>query len=182
MNFGPINQRGGEKRLNVIFSRAKHHMAVVSSIRHGDITNDHNDGANCLKNFLQYAEATSRGELAAGVSRSREREPGSAQISRACRSRRRRCGRTGRGPQRAGHVVDCNVGQSRFRCDLAVASKSLSEYQLGILVDTSATYQNRELARSIPAPAFNSARIWLEMRDGADKGLVSKPRWRSGRA
>ncbi|EEF59341.1 AAA domain-containing protein [Pedosphaera parvula] len=34
MNFGPINQRGGEKRLNVIFSRAKHHMAVISSIRH----------------------------------------------------------------------------------------------------------------------------------------------------
>ena len=34
MNFGPINQRGGEKRLNVIFSRAEHHMAIVSSIRH----------------------------------------------------------------------------------------------------------------------------------------------------
>ena len=34
MNFGPINQRGGEKRLNVIFTRARHHMAVVSSIRH----------------------------------------------------------------------------------------------------------------------------------------------------
>lgn len=26
MNFGPINQRGGDKRLNVIFSRARHHM------------------------------------------------------------------------------------------------------------------------------------------------------------
>ena len=34
MNFGPINQRGGEKRLNVAFSRAKHHMCLVSSIRH----------------------------------------------------------------------------------------------------------------------------------------------------
>src|SRR4030095_5443832 len=52
MNFGPINQRGGEKRLNVIFSRAKHHMAIVSSIRHRDITNDYNDGANSFKNFL----------------------------------------------------------------------------------------------------------------------------------
>ena len=62
MNFGPINQRGGEKRLNVIFSRAKHHMAVVSSIRHHAITNDFNDGANSLKNFLQYAEAVSKGE------------------------------------------------------------------------------------------------------------------------
>ena len=34
MNFGPINQSGGERRLNVAFSRAKHHMAVVSSIQH----------------------------------------------------------------------------------------------------------------------------------------------------
>jgi superfamily I DNA and/or RNA helicase len=62
MNFGPINQRGGEKRLNVIFSRARHHMAIVSSIRHHDITNDYNDGANSLKNFLQYAEAISKGD------------------------------------------------------------------------------------------------------------------------
>ena len=64
MNFGPINQRGGEKRLNVIFSRAKHHMAIVSSIRHPDITNDYNDGANSLKNFLHYAEAVSKGDEA----------------------------------------------------------------------------------------------------------------------
>ena len=39
-------------------------MVVVSSIRHDDITNDHNDGANSLKNFLQYAEATSKGDIA----------------------------------------------------------------------------------------------------------------------
>ena len=55
-----VNQRGGEKRLNVIFSRAKHHMAVVSSLRHPDITNDYNDGANALKDFLRYAESVSR--------------------------------------------------------------------------------------------------------------------------
>ena len=64
MNFGPINQSGGEKRLNVAFSRAKHHMAVVSSIRHTAITNDYNDGANCLKSYLQYAAACSIGDLA----------------------------------------------------------------------------------------------------------------------
>ncbi|HEV3324908.1 MAG TPA: AAA domain-containing protein, partial [Puia sp.] len=29
MNFGPVNKRGGEKRLNVLFSRARMHMAVV---------------------------------------------------------------------------------------------------------------------------------------------------------
>jgi len=37
MNFGPINRKGGEKRLNVIFSRAKKHMAIISSIKYADI-------------------------------------------------------------------------------------------------------------------------------------------------
>ena len=61
MNFGPINKTGGERRLNVAFSRAKHHMAVISSIQSTDITNEYNDGANCLKNYLRYAEAVSIG-------------------------------------------------------------------------------------------------------------------------
>ena len=65
MNFGPINQTGGERRLNVAFSRAKQHLAMVSSIRHPAITNDYNDGARCLKNYLRYAEAMSLGDTAA---------------------------------------------------------------------------------------------------------------------
>ena len=61
MHFGPINIAGGEKRLNVAFSRAKQHMVVVSSI-HGElITNDYNSGARCLKNYLRYAAAVSTG-------------------------------------------------------------------------------------------------------------------------
>src|SRR5690606_33527837 len=65
MNFGPINQSGGEKRLNVAFSRARQHMALVSTIRSAAITNDYNDGANCLKNYLHYAECSSAGDAAA---------------------------------------------------------------------------------------------------------------------
>ena len=65
MNFGPINQSGGKRRLNVAFSRAKKHMVLVSSIRSHAITNDYNDGARCLKNYLRYAEAASSGDTAA---------------------------------------------------------------------------------------------------------------------
>ena len=61
MNFGPINQRGGEKRLNVIFSRARRHMAIVSTIAPEAITNIHNDGARALRSFLAFAEAQSAG-------------------------------------------------------------------------------------------------------------------------
>jgi hypothetical protein len=145
MNFGPINQRGGEKRLNVVFSRAKHHLAVISSIRHHDITNDHNDGANTLKRFLRYAEATSKGDVRearwvlqnlnplakktlAPVS---QRDAVVDGLAAALRSR--------------GYTVDLDVGQSQFRCDLAVASGSASQYQLGILVDTGAHYRNPNL-------------------------------------
>ena len=61
MNFGPINTAGGEKRLNVIFSRARQHMVVVSSIEPDAITNTYNDGANTLRRFLSYATAISQG-------------------------------------------------------------------------------------------------------------------------
>ncbi len=62
MNFGPINQRGGEKRLNVIFSRARKRMAIVSSIESEAITNTHNDGAAALRAFLQFAQASATGD------------------------------------------------------------------------------------------------------------------------
>ncbi|MGT2490937.1 WGR domain-containing protein [Cupriavidus basilensis] len=63
MNFGPINQRGGEKRLNAIFGRARHRMAVVSTIQAEAITNVHNDGAAALRAFLQFAQASARGQF-----------------------------------------------------------------------------------------------------------------------
>lgn len=43
-------------------SRARQHMAIVSSIRHTDITNDYNDGACALNDFPHYAESLSRGD------------------------------------------------------------------------------------------------------------------------
>jgi len=145
MNFGPINQSGGEKRLNVIFSRAKHHMAIVSSIRHSDITNDYNDGANSLKNFLHYAEAVSKGDEAQArrilenlnpLSR-KELAPAignDAVVEKLAAALRER-----------GYIADTNVGQSKFRCDIAVRVASEPLYQLGILVDTDGHYANQNL-------------------------------------
>jgi predicted DNA-binding WGR domain protein len=161
MNFGPINQRGGEKRLNVIFSRAKHHMAIVSSIRHHDITNDYNDGANSLKNFLHYAEAVSKGDEAASRRVLENLNPlsrralaplskGDAVVEQLAAALRER-----------GYAVDLNVGQSKFRCDLAVRSKGDSLYQLGILVDTDGHYANPNLLdRYLMQPSILRAFGW----------------------
>jgi AAA domain/REase_MTES_1575/Protein of unknown function (DUF4011) len=161
MNFGPINQRGGEKRLNVIFSRAKHHMVVVSSIRHDDITNDHNDGANTLKNFLRYAEATSRGELAPARRVLESVNPVARKALAPVHQGDAVVAAIAKALQARGYAVDLQVGQSRFRCDLAVASKSLSYYQLGILVDTSDHYQNANLLdRYLMQPSILRAFGW----------------------
>ena len=152
MNFGPINKSGGEKRLNVAFSRAKHHMAVVSTIKHTQITNDYNDGANCLKQYLRYAEAVSVGDpdtatgILHGISRWRTDEDQlvaksvlSEQIAAALRKH--------------DYVVDEQVGQSHLRCDLAVRREGDATYRLGILVDTNEHYQQDDvLERDVMRP------------------------------
>jgi predicted DNA-binding WGR domain protein len=144
MNFGPINQRGGEKRLNVIFSRARQHMAVVSSIRHDAITNDYNEGAGALKQFLRYAEHMSGGRREAAqqvleglnpITRKALSGDGTAdevaeQLAQALRRR--------------GHMVDAQIGQSRFRCDLGIRDPQHGRYAVGVLIDSAAHYANRD--------------------------------------
>lgn len=154
MNFGPINKSGGEKRLNVAFSRAKRHMAVVSSIRYSEITNEFNAGPNCLRNYLLYAEALSKGDTGAAervltaVIRWKEQsshaipdEDDAVVDQLAARLRQR------------GYIVDQNVGQSHFRIDLAARLPHDSAYKLGILVDTPIQYEQAEpLERDVMRP------------------------------
>lgn len=136
MNFGPINTAGGEKRLNVIFSRARKHMVVVSSIQPDAITNTYNDGANTLRRFLGYAEAVSCGDTEAvraalapyrpmrKPSASAPREAVVEQLAEALRHR--------------GVEVQRDVGESAFRCDLALRRPGSPGYAVAVLVDTPA--------------------------------------------
>src|SRR5258706_5257584 len=161
MNFGPINQRGGEKRLNVIFSRAKHHMALVSSIRHHNITNEYNDGANSLKHFLYYAEAVSKGDTQTARRVLENLNP----LSRKALAPLSRSDAVVEGMAKAlrsrGYLVDLHVGQSKFRCDLAVRKSSDSLHQLGILVDTDGHYANPNLLdRYLMQPSILRAFGW----------------------
>jgi predicted DNA-binding WGR domain protein len=159
MNFGPINQRGGEKRLNVIFSRARRHMAVVSSIRHHDITNQYNDGANCLRNFLEYAAAASAGDFASArrvlhalaPSQARREAAEHDVVVRELAARLRT----------RGYETDLDVGQSQFRCDIALRQPGDRAYRLGILVDTETTYRTTDpLERYHARPGVLRAFDW----------------------
>jgi predicted DNA-binding WGR domain protein len=161
MNFGPINQRGGEKRLNVIFSRARHHMAVISSIRHHDITNDYNDGANALRNFLRYAESLSRGDLVTARSVLENLNPLNRRALAPPTSRDAVIEQIATALRAKGHLVDLNAGQSRFRCDLAIRAADQRAYTLGLLIDTDAHYENTDLVdRYLTRPAILEAFGW----------------------
>lgn len=54
--FGPVNTVGGERRLNVLLTRAKKKMVVFSSMGSADITEGGGKGKQALKDFLYYCE------------------------------------------------------------------------------------------------------------------------------
>jgi very-short-patch-repair endonuclease len=57
--FGPVNNEGGERRLNVAITRARSRMTVVSSFSAADMdpTRLRADGAKMLHAYLAYAES-----------------------------------------------------------------------------------------------------------------------------
>jgi len=142
MNFGPINRRGGEKRLNVIFSRAKQNMVVVSSILPNEIKNDYNVGANYFKKFLAYSKHISDGKLSDanlildGLYKYNDenikvQNPIVQQLKKALEENE--------------HKVDLNIGQSHFKCDLAIRNDYKNKYVLGILIDKNSHYANENV-------------------------------------
>lgn len=58
MNFGPLNQSGGSRRLNVAVTRAKEDIQVVTSLQPGDIDLGRTDagGVEDFKHYLEYAK------------------------------------------------------------------------------------------------------------------------------
>jgi len=55
--FGPLNQQGGERRLNVAITRAKNRLTLVSSFDASDMDPDRSsaEGVKLLRLYLQYA-------------------------------------------------------------------------------------------------------------------------------
>lgn len=146
MNFGPINKKGGEKRLNVIFSRAKKHMAIVSSIRHDHITNEYNEGANYFRRFLHFAELTSTGQTKTARTildgLVHHPSPGKSTgipLTAVLQQIREQL-------EKQGLVVETHIGQSRFKCSLGIKLKpGDSVYQLGVLLDDETHYENPDV-------------------------------------
>ena len=64
MNFGSLNQQGGENRLNVGITRAREKIYVVSSILPNQlkVEDSQNQGPKLLKKYLEFALAVSDGK------------------------------------------------------------------------------------------------------------------------
>jgi DNA polymerase III delta prime subunit len=145
MNFGPVNKKGGEKRLNVLFSRARKHMAVISSIRYDRITNEYNEGASYFRRFLQYAELVSSGQMRAARSILDGLVPHKAQgenvLPPTVIREQLKEQLVGLGFEVAGPI-----GQSDFKCSLAVKKRPEDEgYALAVLIDDESHYLNDNL-------------------------------------
>ena len=60
MRFGPINLKNGEKRLNVLFSRARKSIHFVTSVERSDFSSSKNEGVQRLKDWFMYIEEQSK--------------------------------------------------------------------------------------------------------------------------
>jgi len=133
MAFGPVSSEGGERRLNVLFTRARYRTEVFVSFDSADISLDRTKsaGARILKRFLAYAETGVIDQLTSlGSDPDSDFEIAVAQAVRGL-----------------GFTVDYQVGSAGYRIDLAVRHPDDGgRYMLAIECD-GATYHSALWAR-----------------------------------
>lgn len=152
MNFGPLNNQGGERRLNVAVSRSRYEMMIFSTLRAEqiDLKRTQAKGVEGLKKFLQFAE---RGTSVLPSVESAESGNSLVHLIASELSKR-------------GCQVDTQVGRSHFKVDLAILDpKHPNRYLLGILCDGKNHYQTKTARdREIVQPNVLRSLHWNIMR------------------
>ena len=137
MNFGPLNQDGGERRLNVAVTRARKRLRVYSSIRADqiDLRRTRSTGVRHFRTFLDYADRGPKA-IAEAVSLEGSRDFDSGFEKAVCDALVSR-----------GWEVDAQVGCAGYRIDLAIRDPNVpGRYLLGVECD-GATYHSAQTAR-----------------------------------
>ncbi len=133
MAFGPISSEGGERRLNVLFTRARVRCEIFASFGSGDINLERATGAGprLLKRFFQFAET---GVLEEAKPTGADFDsPFEANVAAAIQS--------------LGYEVEAQIGSAGFRIDLAVRDPANpGRFMLAIECD-GATYHSALWAR-----------------------------------
>jgi very-short-patch-repair endonuclease len=154
MSFGPLNNEGGEKRLNVLITRARQRCEVFTNLTSDDIDLDRTRsyGVRVLKSFLQFAQ---HGYI--DLPKESGREPGSPFEEAVARRL-----------IALGYTVHRQVGSKGFYLDLAIVDPAHpGRYVLGIECDGSA-YHSARSARDrdrlrqqvLEGIGWNLHRIW----------------------
>ncbi|MCL6454027.1 MAG: DUF3320 domain-containing protein [Alicyclobacillus sp.] len=133
MGFGPLGKAGGERRLNVLITRARVRCEVFTNLRSDDIDlhRARGEGIRVFKAFLRYCET---GVLDVPYQSEREMDSPFEEAVRAQLVR-------------LGYQVDTQVGSAGFFIDLAVVDpEAPGRYLLGIECD-GATYHRSRSAR-----------------------------------
>jgi very-short-patch-repair endonuclease len=132
--FGPLNQEGGERRLNVAVTRAKSRMTVVSSFTSEDMDPDRCNarGAELLRLYLQYGE--SRGDkLDRHALESPKLNPFEIDVRDAL--------------TRAGIPLVCQLGCSGYRIDFAAKHPTQPGRMVLAIETDGASYHSGTTAR-----------------------------------
>lgn len=153
MNFGPLNNAGGERRLNVAVSRARYEMIVYSSLKSSqiDLKRSQAKGVEGLKGFLEFAET---GHLPILESTLHDHDK-NVMVKQICEMLTEQ-----------GYLATPNVGRSNFKVDIAVSSaKQPEKYILGILCDGKTYYETKTTRdREIVQPNIMKMLGWRVMR------------------
>lgn len=148
MSFGPVNGEGGERRLNVLFSRARVRCEVFASFDPADIdpTRVKRDGPRVLKRFLDYAKT---GVIEESVPTGLDADsPFEEDVANVIQS--------------LGYIADPQVGTAGFRVDIGVRHPERpGQYLVAVECDGS---------------AYHSA-LWARERDRLRQGILENLGW-----
>ena len=132
LNFGPLNQDGGERRLNVLITRARQKCVVFSNFKASSmkLTANPPHGVRALREFLEYAENLTIGAHTADEHTQAPFEDAIASFL-----------------EENGYIVDKQIGCAGFRVDLAIVDEeNPGKYILGITTDGK-MYASSKVAR-----------------------------------
>lgn len=153
MNFGPLNQDGGWKRLNVVVSRSRDEMIVFSTLKPEqiDLSRTSAEGVYGLKRFLEFA----RNKDALIVNQQNSELVKDDMIEAIANEL-----------SNQGYNIVKNVGKSNFRIDIGVVNPNAANEFIAAIVIDGVGYNNTPTVRDkvIVQPSMLSRLKWSVIR------------------
>lgn len=159
-HFGLLNLQGGENRLNVAITRAKHKIYVVCSFNPSELSveNATYNGPKLFKNYLQYVKAVSEGRKPAQdylshiSPTSSPTLPASNAMADYIEAKL----------SEKGYVILRNFGDTRYKIDIAVkTSKESKDFLLAIECEGSNYFSSNSVKeREVYRPHLLAQRGW----------------------